>query len=573
MTLRRHFIHLPDGRAVHLRRGGSGPPVLLFHESPRSSIALEALCAFLQERFTVLAIDTPGYGLSDPLPLSRPEIADYADAAVPLLDAIGVAKLPVYGTHTGASIAMELARRHPDRVACAVLDGYPLFTEAERASLLDSYLPPFRPDRHGGHVAWLWARVRDQFTVFPWNLWAASARLPRDPPPLALHDQVIADILRAGDGYRTAYAAAFRHRGAEPVPHLKVPVTFAARRDDLLFEQLDRLPALPAGCTVQRLEADRPAWGAAIAAALAAGTGTEEASCPDPADAPVAGPLRRLVVAPLAIPLMLHAGGPEAPAGTALFLHDLPGAGRDWAPVLSRLVGRYRILAPDLPGCADSEPLVEGEPLERAAAILAELVRRFADDRPLSIVARGLSAPLAMALAEILPARPRLLLCDPAPTTAAEAERFAGLVPDLTPRWDGTHLTTAWMMLRDGLLYRPWCDRRRVAARTLGDDFDLEGLQRRFADLMQQPTGWVRLAQAALDHPLAHAPGRDLPAVLLGSDLPAVAGLREVLRATGCAVAVTDPMAWGDAIATVLDSSPAGPDTAPQSPPVPAPPA
>ena len=45
--LRRHVVHLADGRAVHLRTAGSGPPVLLCHESPRSSVALTLLAGFL----------------------------------------------------------------------------------------------------------------------------------------------------------------------------------------------------------------------------------------------------------------------------------------------------------------------------------------------------------------------------------------------------------------------------------------------------------------------------------------------------------------------------------------------
>lgn len=551
--LRRHMVHLADGRAVHLRSGGSGPPVLLCHESPRSSVALEALAGHLLDRFTVLAVDTPGYGLSDPLPLARPEIPDFADGLVGLLDMLGLQRLPVYGTHTGASIALELARRHPDRTAVAVLDGYPVFTAAERAGFLDSYLPPFRPDRQGGHVAWLWARVRDQFTVFPWNLWGAAGRLPRDPPPLALHDLVAADILRAGDGYRTGYAAAFRHHGATPVPHLAVPTVFAARTDDLLFDQLDRLPALPAGCSILRLEADRPAWGAAIATALAgaAGDGTGPALAADPA-AIVVGPLRRQVLAPAGGNLMLHAGGPREAEGTLLFLHDLPGAGRDWLPVLQALRPRYRVLAPDLPGCADSAPAEGPEPLAATTATLVALLAALPPAGPLTLVARGLSAPLALALAAALPDRPGLLLCDPAPATGAEAERFADYLPDLGPRWDGGHLTAAWMMLRDGLLYRPWCDRRRHAARTLGDEFDLAGLHDRFTDLMQQPAGWQGLAAAARDHPLAHATGHAGVRVLLGADLPAAAGLREALISAGCDVSLTDPMGWGDAIAAAL---------------------
>jgi pimeloyl-ACP methyl ester carboxylesterase len=77
--MRRCFVTVGQ-RQVHYRRAGEGPPVVLLHGSPRSSLALVELIEALAGRFCVIALDTPGYGTSDALPTARPSIADYAEA-------------------------------------------------------------------------------------------------------------------------------------------------------------------------------------------------------------------------------------------------------------------------------------------------------------------------------------------------------------------------------------------------------------------------------------------------------------------------------------------------------------
>jgi pimeloyl-ACP methyl ester carboxylesterase len=259
----RHYITVGD-RQQHYRRCGKGPAVVLLHESPRSSAALLPLIEKLGDGFTIFALDTPGYGGSDPLPHARPEIEEYADALADTFDALGIERAPVYGTHTGALIAFEFARRHRDRCTVCVLDGFPVFTPNEREQFLASYLPPFRPDAQGAHLAWLWSRVRDQFRFFPWNYRGDDARLPIPLPPIDRIHLVAMDFLAAGDGYRTGYAAAFRHDTGAALARLDIPIVAAAREDDLLFSHLDRMPKLPEGSRIVRLSADRDVWGKAL---------------------------------------------------------------------------------------------------------------------------------------------------------------------------------------------------------------------------------------------------------------------------------------------------------------------
>ena len=127
VTITRHFVTTPSGRQVHYRRAGQGPAIVLCHESPLSSVSLADLVAWLSRRFTVIAIDNPGYGSSDKLDHPDPLIGDYAEALAETLDALGIRRAQLYGAHTGAFIVLEFAIRYPERCAGLITDGLPVF--------------------------------------------------------------------------------------------------------------------------------------------------------------------------------------------------------------------------------------------------------------------------------------------------------------------------------------------------------------------------------------------------------------------------------------------------------------
>lgn len=104
----KHFLRV-DGRMVHYRRCGTGPAVVMLHDSPRSSRLHEGTMRALADRFTVFALDTPGYGNSDSLGISEPTIGDFGWALGNALAALGLSDAPLYATHTSAKIALDHA--------------------------------------------------------------------------------------------------------------------------------------------------------------------------------------------------------------------------------------------------------------------------------------------------------------------------------------------------------------------------------------------------------------------------------------------------------------------------------
>ncbi|MBC8363802.1 MAG: alpha/beta fold hydrolase [Actinobacteria bacterium] len=108
-----------DEHPVAWREAGSGDLVLFLHGIGHSRIAWDRQLEDLSDRWRCVAWDLPGFGNSAPLEhMTFPAIAD---AAVELLDRLGVASAHLVGLSFGGQHALHIVARHPGRVRSLVL--------------------------------------------------------------------------------------------------------------------------------------------------------------------------------------------------------------------------------------------------------------------------------------------------------------------------------------------------------------------------------------------------------------------------------------------------------------------
>ncbi|GGU91598.1 hypothetical protein GCM10010182_03220 [Actinomadura cremea] len=242
--VRREFVDTSTGQ-VHLRLAGdpAAPPLLALHSAPGSAGLLEPLMRGLAADFHVIAPDFPGNGESDKPWRDPIDIGRLADAMAEVVERRGGGPVHLWGTHTGAVIALELAVRRPDLVRRAVLEAPPLLPPDVTSDILEHYLPPLRADRFGSHLVRAWGMRRDMFLFWPWYRDRTAADRPlRVPRARELHDWTVG-LLQSGPTYHLGYAAAFRYPTRERLPELAVPALICAGPDDMLA---DNLPALRA---------------------------------------------------------------------------------------------------------------------------------------------------------------------------------------------------------------------------------------------------------------------------------------------------------------------------------------
>jgi len=247
--VRRGFVDV-DGGQIHYRQAGDpkASPLVLIHASPGSSKSLEPLIRAFASQHRVIAPDTMGNGDSaaDDMP-AQPEITYFAGKALEALRRLGVKQFDLYGTHTGGSIAAEIAIQVPERVGHLVIDGIGLYPDDLQRELLERYAPEIKPDLHGTHITWAWHFVRDTFLFWPWYRTDPAHRRPLGlPTPQVLHDKVL-DVLKAITTYHLSYRAAFRFDKRSRFPRLQVPTLAVCATDDMLAQWHDEFAALIPG--------------------------------------------------------------------------------------------------------------------------------------------------------------------------------------------------------------------------------------------------------------------------------------------------------------------------------------
>ncbi len=455
--VKRHFITVGD-RQVHYLRAGKGPCVVLCHGSPQSATFLLPLMHVLKERYTVLALDTPGNGLSDPIGNEDASIADYADALADTLTALGIEQTALYGHHTGGATVVAFAKTYPERATMVIADGFPVFSEDETALMLEKYLPAFKPSWDGSHLCWLWARIQEQLMFFPWHEHDLDHRWDYSVAPPEAITAACLDLLRPGDAYRTPYRAALTFNPHDVVKDITVPTILFAQDFDMLFPHLDRLGDVSESVRIQRFGSDR-----AEAYAWFADTFSEHPAPSPPAAPPVIGEglLQDYVNAPhgqFYVRKRLGTGKP------IIALHGPGASSKHFDEMVASRAGRRPVYAIDLPGHGETPAtLNDGEhTIPRYAKIIVDVLQVLVPET-CDIIGDESGGYIGLEVARLKSALvDHVILVGAADVSGGEWQEVrTHYIPDLSPRWDGAHFLSAWRMTRFKRLFWPWYDMTR----------------------------------------------------------------------------------------------------------------
>ena len=255
--MRKGYVDGPGGQ-VHYREGGAGEPLLLLHQTASSGEQyLAAYPHLLAAGRRVIAMDTPGYGMSD-LPPGEPSVEGYVEAALALLDALGIERAAVLGHHTGATIALHLGWAHPKRVSQLVLNGTPLYRDEERPGLLQrlpTEAPPIEED--GSHLLAPWKR-RIAFAI--------------DSTPLDVVQRCVTETLSVRDHAWYAFKAVIPYPFDARLREIAVPTLLLTNTGDdihrLTLRAREARPDLPYveldGGTHDIVDEQPEAWSVAV---------------------------------------------------------------------------------------------------------------------------------------------------------------------------------------------------------------------------------------------------------------------------------------------------------------------
>ncbi len=107
------FVTIHGHRRAFVK-AGTGPAVLLLHGLACDHTTWEPVIDTLAKRYTVIAPDLLGHGLSDK-PRADYSVGGYANGMRDLLTVLGIDKVTVVGHSFGGGIAMQFAYQFPER--------------------------------------------------------------------------------------------------------------------------------------------------------------------------------------------------------------------------------------------------------------------------------------------------------------------------------------------------------------------------------------------------------------------------------------------------------------------------
>jgi len=541
------------GRRVHYRRYGAGPPMIMMHASPLSSKSVRGAMQVFGRHFTCFALDNPGFGLSEPLPIGQGDMAALADALKDTIEALELEHPVVYGASTGAAIAHAFGCKYPTAPALCMLD---TFSHYDTDDTLEGYFPDVIPRRDGGHLLASWEKISGLYLFSPWQKAEPSRRQVRDfPEPAMLHDMVL-QLLCAGTDYKQLYAAAIAWEDAANVDRLSAPATLNVWESASGLTRVQML--IDRGLPENYVPIYSDAAGGRYANQL--NYLVEQGFCNAP---PV--PAHTTVVSagedygPLYIETSQGTLFAKAANGMGcrpiVFLHDWGGSAEVFQSIATALATRHPVLAMDLPSHGDS-PMQAGsvdELVPRTVTAVGEAISQLGFEG-VDVIGIGAGLLLGNRLKESFPALVNRVVClatAPVITELSEFEALTEAALSFEPDISGAHLIRAFSVARQQDLFWTWWRRTKATTLARTEPLDPVRIHGRAIDLLKSGNAYSEFHRATYSINGEAETSLCLVPNWLSGNGPVSDQLPEWLRKEICPLP-DDGAKWGQSISAAL---------------------
>lgn len=116
------FVQTKDWN-IHYNEAGEGFPLLMLHGSGPGATGWSNFGPNMKElakKYRCIAVDMPGWGKSDAVTLAE---RDHVEAALQILDALGIEKAAFIGNSMGGATTLRFAMKHPERMSHLITMG------------------------------------------------------------------------------------------------------------------------------------------------------------------------------------------------------------------------------------------------------------------------------------------------------------------------------------------------------------------------------------------------------------------------------------------------------------------
>lgn len=221
--MQKGYVDISQGQIHYRMKEGTGTPIICFHQTASSSAMFEKFAAAYGGSEPIYAFDSPGFGGSFD-PEGMPTMAEYAAMLLDAIKALGFERVHLFGHHTGASLAIEIATAAPSLTASLMMIGPVVLTAEERQAFGGVYPQPFELKADGSHLQTMWDYVE--------SIGGNST--------LELHHREMVDTARAWEGHIKVYSKIWDQDFSALYEKITVPMLIMCAQKDILWPMFER---------------------------------------------------------------------------------------------------------------------------------------------------------------------------------------------------------------------------------------------------------------------------------------------------------------------------------------------